>query len=423
MSTGLTPNQKSHVTYNRVEANKATTNIGLENFEEQFSEITPINPNQLWIDSDRIPNINPLKSDGVPDGTTYEDSGDLIITKYHQTVLTFDEGSDNSFYDSTGNLFDCIPPSLFGVEYQAKLWKYDIGSSTWLPIPLGQNDWIFSYNSGVVTFLNGLPEGVTILNPCAVTTYKYEGTKGYPASITGGQGFQGRTGPQGITGPQGTQGVQGVQGVQGLLGAIGPQGFFGPQGFQGRQGQQGSQGFQGTQGDGNQGNQGNLGPQGPAGPQGPTGDQGPNGPRGFQGFEGPIGPQGATGVQGPEGVQGPQGPCDCPKVNQSVTKSDATNLEVTLNVDTSFVKISGNPTSSFGLIGLVDAGLTDGREVFISNETAFSMFVRNNSLVAGSTSSRLMTQNATDLEISAYAGLKVIYSSSTAGSQGRWLVL
>lgn len=36
MSTGLTPNQKSHVTYNRVEANKATTNVSLENFEESF---------------------------------------------------------------------------------------------------------------------------------------------------------------------------------------------------------------------------------------------------------------------------------------------------------------------------------------------------------------------------------------------------
>lgn len=421
MSTGLTPNQKSHVTYNRVEANKATTNISLENFEESFSEILPINPNQLWIDSDRIPAVNPHKSDGVPDGTTYSDSGDLIFTKYHQTVLTFDEGSDNSFYDSAGDLNNCIPPSLFGVDYQAKLWKYDIGSSTWLPIPLGQNDWIFNYYSGVVTFLNGLPDGVSIANPCAVTAYKYEGEKGYPASITGGQGFQGRTGPQGLTGSQGNQGVQGVQGIQGSQGLQGIQGVMGPQGNQGRQGPQGAQGAQGNQGTGNQGNQGGAGAQGLQGTQGPIGDQGPNGPRGFQGFQGPDGPQGDQGPQGFQGVQGPQGPCDCPKVNQSITKNNSTAFELTVNADTSYAKITGTPGSGFDLVGIVDD--TDGREMIISNETPSSMYIRHNSLVAGATSRRIMTQSATDLEINPYSAFRVVYSSTTAGSQGRWLVL
>lgn len=422
MSSGLTPNQKSHVTYNRVEANKATTNISLENFEESFSEILPINPNQLWIDSDRIPAVNPHKSDAVPDGTTYLDSGDLIFTKYHQTVLTFDEGSDNAFYDAGGNLNDCIPPSLFGVDYQAKLWKYDIGSSTWLPIPLGQNDWIFNYNSGVVTFFNGLPEGVSIANPCAVTAYKYEGTKGYPASITGGQGFQGRTGPQGLNGPQGTQGVQGNQGVQGLQGNIGIQGTLGPQGNQGRQGPQGAQGFQGNQGDGNQGNQGGTGTQGPQGPQGPIGEQGPNGPRGFQGFQGPDGPQGFQGTQGPTGDQGPQGPCDCPKVNQNIPS--AANLELTntlMNSDTSFAKITTGILSSYNLVGIEDN--TDGREIIVSNETAYSMYIQHNSATAGALGRRIMTQTGANVEINPYGAAKLVYSSSTAGSQGRWLVL
>jgi len=421
MSTGLTPNQKSHVTYNIVEANKATTNISLEHFEESFSEVMPINPNQLWIDSDRIPATNPHKSDAVPDGTTYSDSGDLIFTKYHKYALTFDEGSDNAFYDSTGDLKDCIPPSLFGVDYQAKVWKYDIGTSTWLPIPLGQNDWIFNYNSGVITFFNGLPEGVSISNPCAVTAYKYEGEKGYPASITGGQGFQGRTGPQGLNGPQGNQGIQGVQGIQGSQGLQGVQGIIGPQGNQGRQGQQGNQGNQGGGNQGNQGPQGPQGPQGTQGVQGATGEQGPTGPRGFQGYQGPDGPQGDQGTQGFQGVQGPQGPCDCPKVNQNITKNDSTALELTLNADTSFAKIGGNPTSSFSLVGIADN--TDGRDIIISNETAYSMFVRNNSLTAGATSRRIMTQSGSDLEINPYAAVKVVYSSSTAGAQGRWLVL
>ena len=422
MSTGLTPNQKSHITYNKVEANKATTNVSLENFEESFSEILPINPNQLWIDSDRIPGSNPYKSDSYPDGTTYTDSGDLIFTKYHKYVLTFDEGSNDAFYDSSNDLNDCIPPNLFGVDYQAKVWKYDISSSTWLPIPLGQNDWVFNYNSGVVTFLNGLPDGVSIANPCAVTAYKYEGEKGFPASVLGGQGPQGITGPQGFTGSQGTQGVQGIQGPQGLQGIQGIQGATGNQGFQGTQGSQGPQGLQGTQGtQGVQGTQGTQGVQGATGLQGPIGEQGPNGPRGFQGFTGPEGPQGATGVQGPEGVQGPQGPCDCPKVNQSITKNDSTAFELTINVDTSYAKITGTPGSGFDLVGIVDN--TDGREIIISNETPSSMYIRHNSLVAGALGRRIMTQTGADVEINPYSAFQVIYSSSTHGAQGRWLVL
>ncbi len=422
MSTGLTPNQKSHITYNIVEANKATTNISLEHFEESFSEILPINPNQLWIDSDRIPAINPHKSDAVPDGTTYSDAGDLIFTKYHQTVLTFDQGSDNAFYDANGDLNDCISPSLFGIEYQAKVWKYDIGSSTWLPIPLGQNDWVFNYNSGVVTFLNGLPEGVSIINPCAVTAYKYEGEKGFPASILGGQGPQGSRGPQGFTGIQGPQGVQGVQGIQGIQGPQGFQGALGPQGNQGKDGSQGTQGIQGVQGvQGTQGVQGPAGIQGATGIQGAPGEQGPNGPRGFQGFTGETGPAGPKGDQGDVGPEGPPGPCPCPNVNQTITKTDSTPLELTLNVDTSFAKIGGNPTSSFDLVGIADN--TDGRDIIVSNETAYSMFVRNNSITAGATSRRIMTQSGSDLEINPYAAVKVVYSSSTAGAQGRWLVL
>lgn len=424
MSSGLTPNQKSHVTYNIVEANKATTNVYLENFEESFSEILPIDPNQLWIDSDRIPATNPHKSDAVPDGTTYSDSGDLIFTKYHQTVLTFDEGSDNAFYDAGGNLNDCIPPRLFGIDYQAKLWKYDIGSSTWFPIPLGQNDWVFNYNSGVVTFLNGLPDGVSIANPCAVTAYKYEGEKGYPASSVGGQGPQGFTGPQGLTGPQGFQGFQGFQGPQGFQGVQGIQGATGAQGFQGRQGSQGTQGLQGTQGiQGAQGLQGPTGLQGPAGVQGAPGEQGPNGPRGFQGFTGPEGPQGPEGIQGPIGITGPQGDCcPCPKVNGSI--ASAANLELTtllMGNDVSFAKITTGILSSYNLVGIEDN--TDGREIVISNETAYSMYVLNDSATAGAVGRRIMTQTGANVEINAFGAARLIYSSSTAGSQGRWLLL
>ena len=114
MSSGLTPNQKSHLSYNQIQSNKATTNINLEGFEEAFDERLPLSKGQIWIDSDRIPTTNPLKSDAIADGTTYSDSGDLIITKLHQRELSYVLGSEHSFYDSGLDVYDCIPPNQFG---------------------------------------------------------------------------------------------------------------------------------------------------------------------------------------------------------------------------------------------------------------------------------------------------------------------
>lgn len=176
-----------------------------------------------------------------------------------------------------------------------------------------------------------------------------------------------------------------------------------------------------------QGTQGTQGVQGATGLQGPIGEQGPNGPRGFQGFTGPEGPQGATGVQGPEGVQGPQGPCDCPKVNQSISGTgniSPGNLELTnilLNSDTSFAKINSGVSSAYNLVGIEDN--TDGREIIISNETQYSLFIINDSSLAGALGRRIMTQTGANVEINPYGAFKVIYSSSTYGAQGRWLVL
>ena len=68
MSSGLTPNQKTHLAYNQIQSNKATTNTNLEGFEEVFDEKLPLSKEQIWIDSDRIPATNPLKSDAIADG-------------------------------------------------------------------------------------------------------------------------------------------------------------------------------------------------------------------------------------------------------------------------------------------------------------------------------------------------------------------
>ena len=42
MTSGFNPNQKSHITYNQNQTNKATSSISLENFEESYYERLPI---------------------------------------------------------------------------------------------------------------------------------------------------------------------------------------------------------------------------------------------------------------------------------------------------------------------------------------------------------------------------------------------
>jgi hypothetical protein len=430
MTSGFNPNQKSHITYNQNQANKATSNISLESFEESYYEKLPIAKEQIWQDSDRIPGSNPLKSDGIADGTTYSDSGDLIITKYHQRELDFLPGSYNSFYDSTGTIVQCIPPGLFGVDYQIKVWKRETPVSAWIPIPLGQNEWMFNYQSGVLTFLNGLPDFVSTSAPTniGITAYKYEGAIGLTSSGSGTQGYQGATGIQGINGPQGLQGTQGVQGVQGSqglqgvtgVGVQGPQGRIGPQGLQGIQGggTQGSQGIQGSQG-----SQGAQGSQGFQGSQGSQGNQGDLGSQGNQGDLGTQGNQGDIGAQGNDGDQGPQGPCPpCPPVSTTNSIISSNHTATTL-ADEDLLKIQGSQGGTFNLVGINVSTPIDGQQIYISNETDGSMVITHDSGLVGSNPYKIITPTGTNITLVQYACAHFIYSSTAAGSQGRWQYL
>lgn len=119
----------------------------------------------------------------------------------------------------------------------------------------------------------------------------------------------------------------GVQGPQGEVGPAGPPGPPGPPGPQGEKGEKGDKGDPGDTGP--QGAVGPMGPQGPQGDPGPAGAdgaQGPQGEKGDKGEPGPQGPPGADGAQGLQGEVGPQGPpgepgvCDCPDIQDLLTR-------------------------------------------------------------------------------------------------------
>jgi hypothetical protein len=128
---------------------------------------------------------------------------------------------------------------------------------------------------------------------------------------------------------------------------------------------------------------------------------------------------------------GPQGDCcPCPKVNGNVANNTGYQGEVQLTnsllpIDVSFAKITpGTWLSAFSLVGIEDN--TDGREIIISNETAYSMNIIHEDtaiISAGNQGRRIRTTTGSNVSINAFGAARLIYSSSTVGSQGRWLLL
>ena len=136
-------------------------------------------------------------------------------------------------------------------------------------------------------------------------------------------------------------------------------------------------------------------------------------------MQGPQGPQGAQGNQGNQGNQG-KCPCDKDVTNNSIVAVDHT---ATVLNDEDFLKIQGTQGGTFNLVGINVITPSDGQEIFISNETDGTMVIKSSSGVVGSNSYKIVTPTDTDITLVQYACAHFIYSSSAAGSQGRWQYL
>src|SRR5690606_3037892 len=71
-------------------------------------------------------------------------------------------------------LYDIIPFNYGDGTYNYQLF---LNNGT-TPIPLGANNWFLDPVSGVLTFFDGLPSGVTESLPPKLTAYVYKGRKG-----------------------------------------------------------------------------------------------------------------------------------------------------------------------------------------------------------------------------------------------------
>lgn len=154
-------------------------------FEEPKLGRDLILTNQIWSQSDLIPNSSPSLSPGGSSG---------VVQYFQKEALTHVAGSTNLSYYSS-NLVDSIPFNYGDGTYNYTLYKND-GTTV---IAFGDGDWLVDNTSGLLTFYGTLPSGVSSALPPKISFYRYIGTKGLGdgsgvgtiTGITAGNGLSG----------------------------------------------------------------------------------------------------------------------------------------------------------------------------------------------------------------------------------------
>lgn len=139
---------------------KSSTSDAREFFEEPFNGKTPIFLDQIWTQSNLIPN-------SVPPSLINHDDIDGVVQYKKDVVLVPVTGTTNAFYSS--ELIDAIPFNTGDGSY-----NYTVKSNTNQIIPFGLGDWLVDGSAGVLTFYGSVPANM----PPKITFYKYIGTKG-----------------------------------------------------------------------------------------------------------------------------------------------------------------------------------------------------------------------------------------------------
>ena len=177
----------TRIVYNRVIGGKSYTSTDLSLDEEPFNGRLPQMLKDVWVDD--IPTKNPLSNNNDYDhGSTHPPSGIQIIKKWHKAVMKPVTTSSRNISFYIGEDFSDIIPSEYGDgSYQWQLWRKGGSGGYDIAVPFGMNSWHFDPVNGVLTFLEGFPQGIdNLYNPPAMTVYQYIGRKGSPSLFGGG---------------------------------------------------------------------------------------------------------------------------------------------------------------------------------------------------------------------------------------------
>lgn len=152
---------------------KPSTSPLLAWYEEPGNIAKRVDLTSLWIDSQYIPEEAPETIDNifsVKVGTVTVE----VLEFCENVTLNSLTGTHASFYHE--KLKDIIEPS-FGTGYQVVLKDY-YGEI----IPFGLKKWVVDPNAGVLSFMEGFPEGYEL--PLSLSFYRYIGKKGPNGLLT-----------------------------------------------------------------------------------------------------------------------------------------------------------------------------------------------------------------------------------------------
>lgn len=144
---------------------------------ETISSPLPVYANQIWAQAADIPAPPPVGTAGV---VQYRGGANRVQCEMDTT------STQNLTWKT--NLTDWIP-ATFHANYSVKVYVGDPSSGGTQIFPdTNNNEFVFDYQSGVLTFLNNIPSGVSS-SGVYVVGYRYVGTKGLTGAGAGSKSY------------------------------------------------------------------------------------------------------------------------------------------------------------------------------------------------------------------------------------------
>ena len=138
---------------------KAERDTTKDFYEENTNTYPNVYPSDVWIDAPSIPNTAPGTS-GIAGVVNYVGNLTLVGTPVYPHSFTHP------------SLYNVIPFNFGDGSY-----NYSLQTQGGTPIPFGTGDWLLDTESGVLTFYNGLPSGVSSSVPPVLSFYQYAGAQ------------------------------------------------------------------------------------------------------------------------------------------------------------------------------------------------------------------------------------------------------
>lgn len=160
--------------YKNAVKNKPNTSDLISWYEESGDLKKRVDFSSIWLDADSIPEEAPELENGQELVLTINNSKVSVLRYYERVPLYNLSGTANSFQNET--LIDSIESS-FGTGYAVRMFDA-FGEE----IPFGLNKWVVDNGSGIVTFLEGIPDGYT--KPFFISFYRYVGRRGTDGIVT-----------------------------------------------------------------------------------------------------------------------------------------------------------------------------------------------------------------------------------------------